>query len=264
MLNAICFKKIAQQRLAIWWALALATASLVIFAAQAGERVAQEETSLNGPRGLHAWIERDLYFFRDPAGKARLFLRRGPVKVGLMGLPGTLKSEVSTLIADLSKAAGITHQQTFADVNLAIVVDSPIHVEDKPNPVLWKRVGLDEKMYKIVSESGKWNSGCGVYSFGNAQTGQVGLSIVFVDSKLDTQNMTDCVVEGTLRAFGVRSNRKLIIRSEDGYLQFVAVVAALRECERSLSVDYLTSLSEDAQKSKYVECAAGLVSAKIY
>ena len=76
--------------------------------------------------------------------------------------------------------------------------------------------------------------------------------------------MTDCVVEGTLRAFGVRSNRKLIIRSEDGYLQFVAVVAALRECERSLSVDYLTSLSEDAQKSKYVECAAGLVSAKIY
>jgi len=119
-------------------------------------------------------------------------------------------------------------------------------------------------MYKIVSESGEWSTGRGVYSFGNAQTGQVGLSIVFADSKLDTQNMTDCVVEGTLRAFGVRSNRKLIIRSEDGYLQFVAVVAALRECERSLGVDYLTSLSEDAQKSKYVECAAGLVSAKIY
>jgi hypothetical protein len=261
MLNPIYFKRIAQQRLAIWSALALTAALLIVFVAQAGARAAQEGASLpDRSLRLRAWIERDLYFFRNPAGKVKLFLRRGPVNVGLMGLPSALKNEVSTLIADLSKAAGVTHQQTSTDVNLAIVVDSPIHVGDKPNPVLWKRVGLDDKMYNIVAESGKWTSGCSVYSFGNAETGQVGLSIVFVDSKLDTQATTDCAVEGTLRAFGVRSNRKLVIRSEDGYLQFVAVVAALRECERSLGVDHLTSLSEDEQKSRYAECAAGLVS----
>ena len=265
MLNSIFFWKIAKLRLPVWPALALSAALLVVLPAQAEERVAQDNASRpNGIRRLQTWIERDLYFFRDPAGKARLFLRRQPVNVGLAGLPGTLKDEVGALLADLSKAAGVTYQQTSADVNLAIVVDSPIQVADKPNPALWKRVGLNDEMYKIVSEAGPWTSGCGVYSFGNAQTGQVGLSIVFVDSKLDAQTMTDCVIEGTLRAFGVRSNRKLVTRSEDGYLQFVAVVAALRECERALGADSLTSLSESEQKSRYSECAARLVSGKLY
>ncbi|MEH2533016.1 hypothetical protein V1277_000600 [Bradyrhizobium sp. AZCC 1588] len=240
--------------------MALSASLLVIFLAQAGECRAQDSTSLsNGPNGLQKWIERDLYFFRDPRGNAKLFLRREPVNVGLVGLTGTLKNEVSALIEDLSKAAGVAHQQTSANVNLAIVVDTPISVGDKPNPALWKRVGLDDQMYKIVSEAGPWASGCGVYSFGNAQTGQVGLSIVFADSKLDVQTMTDCVIDGTLRAFGVRSNRKLILRSDDGYLQFVAVVGALRECERSLGVDRMVSLTEGEQKSRYAKCAAGLV-----
>ena len=253
MLTSICFKKIAEHCLAVRSGLALSASLLVLFLVQTHECIAQDSASLK------TWIERDLYFFRDPMGKARLFLRRQPVNVALVGLSNKLKDEVSILIADLSKAAEVTHQQTSADVNLAIVVDTPIHIGDKPNPALWKRVGLDDEMYKIVSESGPWTSGCGVYSFGKAQTGQVGLSIVFADSKLDAQNMTDCVIDGTLRAFGVRSNRKLVIRSDDGYLQFVAVVAALRECERALGVDQLIILSEDEQRSRYAECAAGSV-----
>jgi hypothetical protein len=264
MLTPTDFEKPAALRLAVLVAVVLSAVSFVVFPARTEERVVQNAPLQNGNRKVQSWIERDLYFFRDPAGKARLFLRRQPVNVGMIGLPGTLKDEVSALLADLSKAAGVAHQQTFDDVNLAIVVDSPIHVADKPSPTLWKRVGLDDEMYRIVTEAGPWTSGCGVYSFGNAQTGQVGLSILFVDSKLDDQAMTDCVIDGTLRAFGIRSNRKTIMRSEDGYMQYIAVVAALRDCEQTLSADRLASLSEGEQKSRYSECAADLVRGKLH
>src|SRR5437867_2345145 len=79
MLNPIFFKKIAELRLAVWSALALSAVLLVVFPAQAEERVAQDNASRpNGIPRLQKWIERDLYFFRDPAGKAKLFLRRQP------------------------------------------------------------------------------------------------------------------------------------------------------------------------------------------
>jgi hypothetical protein len=206
------------------------------------------------------WIERDLHFFTDSRGTARLFLRRDTVRFALVPSSIPMKEEVTGLIAELSKAAGVAYEETSTDVNFAIVVDSPINVGDKINPALWKRVGLSEEMYTIISETGSWASGCGWYSFGDANTGQVGLSIVLADSKLDIPAIRDCLIDGVLKAFGTRANRKLVLRSEDGYYQFVTLVRALRRCEQSIGVDRLVALKESEQKSKYAECAADLLS----
>jgi hypothetical protein len=141
-----------------------------------------------------------------------------------------------------------------------IVVDSPINVGNKINPALWKRVGLSEEMYSIVEETGNWASGCGSYSFRNDNTGQIGLSTVFADSKLDTPKMRDCLIDGVLKAFGPRAGRKLALISDDGYFQFVALVRALRRCEQSIGIDRLVALKESEQKSKYTDCAVDLLS----
>ena len=210
---------------------------------------------------LQKWIERNIHFFKDSHGTARLFLRRDTVRFVLVPSSIPVREEITALIAELSKAAGVSYEGTSVDVNLAIVVDSPVNLGDKPNPALWKRVGLSEEMYRIIEESGSWASGCAGYSFGNANTGQVGLSIVFVDSKLDVPTMKDCLIDGVLRAYGVRSNRKFAVRSEeDGYYQFVALVKALRRCEQSIGIESLIALKESEQKSKYTDCAVDLLS----
>jgi hypothetical protein len=125
------------------------------------------------------WIAENLYFFPDSRGRRNLFLRRQPVKAAILPASLQMKDEVSHLIAALSTASGVPYELTSGDVNLAIVVDTPVNKADKLNPELWRRVGLSEEMYTIASETGSWASGCGTYSFGNKETGQVGLSITF-------------------------------------------------------------------------------------
>jgi hypothetical protein len=205
------------------------------------------------------WVAENLYFFPDSRGRTNLFLRRQPVKAAILPASLQIKDEVSHLIAALSTAAGVSYELTSSDVNLAIVVDTPINKGDKPNPELWRRVGLSEEMYTIASEQGSWASGCGTYSFGNKETGQVGLSITFADSKLEPARIRDCVIDGTVRAFGLRSNRKSVLTADDGYFQFVALAKALTACEQKIGIERLVSMSEDAQRSKYSECASDLL-----
>lgn len=72
--------------------------------------------------------------------------------------------------------------------------------------------------------------------------------------------MRDCLIDGVLKAFGARADRKSILISEDGYYQFVPLVRALARCEQSIGVDRLVALKESEQKSKYAECAADFLS----
>jgi hypothetical protein len=129
------------------------------------------------------------------------------VRVAIYPQLPSIADEVRFLIDRLSNAVGVSFEMTSRNVNLAIVVDTPINEGDKPNPVLWKRVGLSEKMYDIVSESGSWDTGCGLYSF-SSEDGQVGLSITFADSKLEPGQLRNCLIEGAIRSFGLRARKK--------------------------------------------------------
>ncbi|WP_156434609.1 hypothetical protein [Bradyrhizobium lablabi] len=210
-------------------------------------------------RALQRWFENDLHFFIDGRGSAKLFLRRQPVKAAILADPFPIKNEVTYLIAKLSDAAGVSHEITMRDVNLAIVVDSPINDGDKPDARLWRKVGLSEGMYQIVSAQGNWASGCGIYSFAN-KDGQVSLSIVFADSKLGSAQVKDCVIEGVIRGFGLRESRKLVMRADDGYIQYITLAKAFTACEKKIGIERLFAMGEAEQRSKYIECVSEFLS----
>ena len=208
---------------------------------------------------LRKWIESDLHFFPNERGIPKLFLRRQSVKVGIPADPFPIKDEVSHLIAGLSDAVGVSYEISKRDVNLAIVVDSPISDGDKPDAGLWKRVGLSQSMYEIVSGQAEWSSGCGIYSFTKKGGGEVPLSIVFADSKLKPAQIRDCVIEGVIRAFGLRVHRTQVLRADDGYLQYIALAKALSVCEKKIGIEHLLSMSESDQRSNYSECASEIL-----
>jgi hypothetical protein len=228
---------------------------------------AEAQSPREGGPGVHSvandnlrkWIENDLHFFPNERGIPKLFLRRQPVRVGIPADPFPIKDEVGNLIARLSDAVGISYEISMRDVNLAIVVDSPISDGDKPDVGLWKRIGLSQSMYEIVSGQAKWSSGCGIYSFTNKGGGEVPLSIVFADSKLKPAQIRDCVIEGVLRAFGLRVHRTQILRADDGYLQYVTLAKALSVCEKKVGIEHLLSMSESDQRSSYSECASEIM-----
>src|SRR5438477_6685507 len=111
-------------------------------------------------------------------------------------------------------------------------------------------------MYEIVAAEARWASGCGLYTFANRRGGEVPLSIVFADSKLEPAQIRSCVIEGVIRAFGLRAHRKLILRADDGYFQYIDLAKALSLCEKKIGIERLLSMSENDQKSNYAECAA--------
>ena len=179
-------------------AVLLLACSLVV-RAEAQSPKGETETDSIAKDNLRKWIEFDLHFMPNEQGISKLLFRRQTVKVGMPADPFPIRDEISDLIAKLSDAVGVSHEMTKRDVNLAIVVDSPINEGDKPDMGLWKRVGLSQKMYEIVSAQSKWASGCGIYSFGIRGGGEVPLSIVFADSKLEPAQVRSCVIEGVIR-----------------------------------------------------------------
>lgn len=208
---------------------------------------------------LQKWIGGNLHFFPNEAGIPKLFLRRQPVRVGILANPDVSRDEILRPVARLSNAVGVQYEISKSDVNLVIVVQPQINDGDKPEIGLWKRAGLSQKMYEIVAAQAKWDSGCGIYSFGVKGGGEVPLSIVFADSRLEPAQVNSCITEGVIRAFGLRAHRTQILRSDDGYLQYVALARALSICERKLGVDRILSMNESDQRASYAGCAADLL-----
>jgi len=82
------------------------------------------------------------------------------------------------------------------------------------------------------------------------------LSIVFADSNLEPAQVRNCVIEGVIRAFGLRTHRTQILRTDDGYLQYVALTKALSICEKRIGIERLLAMSESDQRATYAGCAA--------
>jgi hypothetical protein len=102
----------------------------------------------------------------------------------------------------------------------------------------------------------KWSSGCGIYSFAVRGGGEVPLSIVFADSKLEPGQVRNCIIEGVIRAFGLRARRTLILRADGGYIQYIALAKALNACEKRSGIDSLLAMNESDQRASYAGCAA--------
>lgn len=219
-------------------------------------QVATTQTQAAKPSGatnssLRAWIENDLTIFEDRNKTLKLFLRRAPVRFVLLPNHHPVADEAFQLAGTLAKGAGLSHEATTRDPNLVVIIDTPVNDGDKPNRVLWRNYGLPDDALKIVSERGGWSSGCGNYSFRDAD-GNISMSIILADSTFSEGVIRACVVEGIIASFGLRQGHKSMIRIEDGYLQYVLLVRALRTCDSK--PEFQSSQEKDELKTRYTNC----------
>src|ERR1700743_1188775 len=89
---------------------------ILIFCIQSQQAFAQTSPSSDVFRNnLQKWVERDLHFFKDSRGAARLFLRRETVRFALVPGSMPMREEITGLVAELSKAAGVAYEQTSTE-----------------------------------------------------------------------------------------------------------------------------------------------------
>jgi len=225
---------------------------------EAFAQVATPQTQAAKPSGatnssLKAWIENDLTIFEDRKKAFKLFFRRTPVRFALLPNHHPVADEAFQLAGTLAKGAGLSHEATTRDPNLVVIIDTPVNEGDKPNRELWRKYGLPDDALKIVSERGGWSSGCGNYSFRDAD-GNISMSVVLADSTFSEAVIRACVVEGTIASFGLRQGHKSMIRIEDGYLQYVLLVRALRTCDSKPEFQSSQSKEKDELKNRYTNC----------
>lgn len=202
---------------------------------------------------LSDWIGNQLYFFSDSAGRSKLFIRREPVRVAFHSEVPEVENNVRLAIRLLSLAAGVELEFTTKNPNLIAFVSSPIADGDKPNRDFLKRIGLPSNAIDIVKDQTGWSSGCGIYSFGQAE-GKVSLSLVLAEKRLAHSNVVDCMTDGVIRAFGLRTASRTVLRYQDGYYQYLLLAAALRSCDVSLGKHDGVADREELKK-KYVDCS---------
>jgi len=225
-------------------------AILALFQGDSSGAADNEEIS----RALRSWIKQDIYFFKDRSGSHRLFVRREPVRAFIHSDIALTPEHVENALKLFAEAAELPLEITNRNPNIIVVVTSPINDGGKPNWKLFQRLGLPEIALNVVGETGSWASGCGIYTFSGPDE-TAALSLIFAEKGLPNRQLTDCLTEGTIRAFGVHSNAKTSVHSSDGYFYYLQLVAALRHCDKS--IDAARNASDPGQlESRYVDCAA--------
>lgn len=206
---------------------------------------------------LRGWISKDIYFFKDRKHLPRLFIRRDPVRAFIYSDVPTAPEHVERAISHFADFSGVSFNITSTNPNLIAVITSPISEGNKPNQQLFRRLGLPDTAYDIVGETGGWSSGCGIYTF-SGPDGQAALSLIFAESKLPAPKLEDCLIEGVIRAFGLRTSASNTIRSADGYLYYLTLAKMLAACDRSIDRSR-DNLDQSAVEKNYIDCVAGFL-----
>lgn len=213
---------------------------------------------------LTPWVEKQIHFFTDSTGEQRLFVRRQPVRGKVYSTVVGLEGDIQSLIGLFSRFAGLNFEETNINPNIMAVVGSPINSGDTPNRDFLRRLGLPESAIELIAHSTGWSSGCGIYSFtGNSATdtdGQVTLSLALADARLPPEKIMDCMTEGIIRSFGMRANAATVIRRQDGFFQYLNLVAALRICDQKIGSNSAPKIEPRLLKQKYLDCSVEYLS----
>ncbi len=142
--------------------------------------------------------------------------------------------------------------------NLIVAVDSGVNDGDKPSRSFLQKLGLPDPAIRIVAESRNWSSGCGFYNFGDAN-GNISVSIVAGDKRLDSDRLKDCIISGILFSFGLRAKTNATIDTSKFYLQYLLLASALRFCENKLKTSEESNSSAERLQDAFVDCAAARI-----
>ncbi len=201
---------------------------------------------------LNAWIEDDLHFLQDVNNnRQKLAIRRRPVRAHIHSEDQSIADHIMLVVNLFSQAAGVPVEFTSLDPNLMAVVTSPINEGRKPNRDLLKRLGLPDSAADSLIANSDWGSGCGLYAYADLQ-GEISLTLAVADKNLSASDLKDCVTEGVIRAFGLRTKRTSTVRSADGYFQYLILARALRYCDAEVREGH-----QDIEilRPSYVRCA---------
>jgi hypothetical protein len=211
---------------------------------------------------LRQWIGKELSFLRTPKNDVRLFVRREGVRAFVHSeLPAATKL-VRSALSHFSSAAGLSLEFSNTNPNFIAVVTSSINGGDKPNPDLFRRLGMPPSALQIASDSSGWKDGCGIYTFAATENAQVALSLAFAEKSLSEQRMSDCLTEGVIRAFGAHVNAPNIIHSLDGYFQYLLLVKTLKQCDRTINTGAPSS-DRSGLERRYLDCAVAEMHGRI-
>lgn len=213
----------------------------------------------NYEQQLALWIERQIHFFPDSNGGLKLFVRRAPIRAFVYSEKADQQDRAKQILGLFSKAAILSHEFTKVNPNIIAIVSSPIHDGEKPNRDLLQRIGLPEGAIEVLMRSSNWTNGCGIYSFtgdpSNRTDGEVTLSLVLADSRLQPTKISECVTEGIIRAFGMRVTLGNALNVDDGYFQYLLLASALRACDSKIVASSFPKGDNKSLKQAYINCA---------
>jgi hypothetical protein len=207
---------------------------------------------------LREWIEDDLHFLSDSNNNPKLAIRREPVRAHVYSEDRSADEDMRLALTLLSQASELKIEFTSVNPNSLAIVTSPINDGDKPNRALLKRLGLPDGAIDIVSSTGGWASGCGMYAFGD-QFGNILMTLAFGDKHLPSDKLKDCVTEGILRGFGLRTKRSSTIRAADGYFHYLLLIKAVRFCDKELVLATEGRGNITALRRRYTDCASEFI-----
>ena len=186
-------------------------------------------------RILHDWIDANLHIFVDRDGNRKLFSRRGDLRAAVYSEIPNVDIEAKEILESFASAIGIKTEYTRQNPNILVYVTSSINLGDKPNPELLKKMGLSGPAYtKHIGKSEGWSSGCGVYTFVSLKN-EPALSLAIADRSLGREKSLDCLVEGIIRAFGMRGHETKVIRRDEGYIQYLYLARAFKKCDSEIT-----------------------------
>ncbi len=202
---------------------------------------------------LESWISANLHFFSDVKGNSRLFVRRDPVRAFIHSEIDRARETLEDSIGLFAKFSDLPLEFTQVNPNIIALVTSPINDGAKPNAQLFRRLGLPDSALRIAGESASWATGCGIYTFAGEQA-QAALTLIFAEKHLPEKTLSNCLTEGVIQAFGLRTKATSLIDLPDGYLHYLLMAKALRHCDRQID-GKMNMADRPALGRKYLECA---------
>jgi hypothetical protein len=194
-----------------------------------------QSSSLDGL--LNAWIDDDLHFLWDVNNRPKLAIRRKGIRAHIYSEIPSVADDIRLAVGLFSQAAGVPFEFTSLDPNMIAIVTTPINEGSKPNRALLRRLNFPDSAVDQVVAGSDWSTGCGLFAFGDAQ-GEIALSLAVADKNLSAGNLRDCISDGVVRAFGLRTKRTSVVRSADGYFQYLLLTKALRHCDGEIRDRY--------------------------
>jgi hypothetical protein len=198
---------------------------------------------------LRDWITQNIALERTPDGKDVLLRRKLPVRAYIRVDDPVIAADARATIANFAEAFGLEHEFTSSNINMVVATADRVAEKDgKPRMELLQSFGLTGSNTDFIKDL-DWSTGCGYYGSRAPQERFLTFSIVAGSEELTKQRLKSCIMTGIIIGFGMRTIESQIINSTDGYLQYLILGRANKECD-----DEATAAGQPTSSRMLIDC----------